>query len=136
MNKFSFFFKSIKNVKDLQAATTATYLADIVLALVFFVVFLIVANAILYERGRVDNSWKKRRAAFFIIGFLTLIGSIVMNYFLYFTKIGVAAFRTKYTSTMLIAAFVAALVYFVLSFVIVRFVSPKDSKLATVFSRK
>ena len=59
-----------------------------------------------------------------------------MNYFLYFTKIGVAAFQTKYTSTMLIAAFVAALVYFVLSFIIVRFVSPKDSKLATVFSRK
>ena len=135
MNKFSFFFKSIGNVQDLKAATTATYLADIVIALICFVILVIVANIIAFERGRIDNSWKKRRLAFYILGFITLIGSLVATYFLYFTKIKVAAFQTKYTTAMLIAAFVGALVYFVVSFIVIK-ISPKDSKLASIFPRK
>ena len=89
MQKSFFFFKSIMNVQDLKAATTATYLADIVVAILFFIILLIVARAIPYDRGRIDNSWKRRRLAFFILGFLTLICSIVLNYFLYFTKINI-----------------------------------------------
>lgn len=136
MHKFSLFFKSIGNVQDLKAATTATYLADIVLAIVCFVILIIVANAILYERGRIDNSWKKRRLAFYIIGFVCLIGCIVFNYFVYFAKIKVAAFQTKYLSALLIAAFVGTILYFALSFIVIRFISPKDSKLASIFPRK
>lgn len=136
MNKSSIFFKSISTVQELKAATTATYLADIVVALVCFILLIIVANAILFERGRVDNSWKTRRIWFYIIGFLALVGNIVLNYFLYYEKITVAAFRTKYTSTMIIAAFVAAIAYFILSFIVIRFISPKDSKLASIFPRK
>ena len=136
MNKFSLFYKSIGNVQELKAAVTATFLMDIILALICFVILLIVANAILYERGRVDNSWKKRRLVFYIMGFVTLIGSVIMNYFLYFTKIRVGAFQTKYLSSMLIAAFVAAIVYFAISFIVIRFICPKDSKLGGIFHRK
>lgn len=136
MHSFSLFFKSIGTVQDLRAATTATYLMDIVLAIVCFVLLVIVANAILYERGRVDNSWKKRRLAFYIIGFICLIGSIAFNFSVYFTKIRVAAFQAKYLSAMLIAAFVGTILYFALSFAVIKFISHKDSKLASIFPRK
>lgn len=134
MNKL--FFKTIGNVQDLKAAATASYLMDIVIAIICFLVLIIVANAILYERGRIDNSWKKRRLAFYIIGFICLIGSLAFNYFVYFTKIKVLAFQNKYLSAMLIAAFVGVIVYFVVSFIVIRFLSPKDSKLASIFPRK
>ena len=135
MNPFSLFFESIGKVPELRSAMTASYLADAILALIFVLLLIIVANAIMYDRGRVDNSWKRRRIAFFAIGFATLLCSVALNYFLYFSKIIVPAFRTKYLTTLLLAAFVATLIYFVVSFVIIK-ISPKDSKLASIFPPK
>ena len=138
MNFLAFFPKTINNLQELKAAMTSTYLSNIVIGLICFVLLLIVANAIAYQRGGVDNSWKKRRTGFYVIAFLSLLGTLAFNFFMFYQHISpkVPAFKTKYMATLFIGAFVAAIVYVLISFVVIKFISPKDSKIASIFPRK
>ena len=132
---FSFTFRAIAKLPDLKAAMTATYMVDLIIAAFFIVVLLIVAGIIPYERGSVDRSGRKRRTAYFVLGGFVLFGSIATSYFLYLSKIIVPAYATKYVTTMAVAAFIATLLYFALSFLFIK-IARKGSKLSTIFPPK
>lgn len=134
-SSFTFFPRVIKTMADFKAATTATYLFDLIIAVFMVLVLVLVANLIAYEPGRVDNSGKKRRVAFFLIAVLTLAACIGLDYVLYLSKISVAAYVTKYLTTMAIASVVGTLVYCLLGFVLVK-ISKKGSKLESIFPKK
>ncbi len=132
---FSFFFNVIKTKADYDAAVTATWIFDIILAVIFVLIMVLVANLIKYQPGRVDRSGIKRRVWYFIIGFIGLLCSLVLDYFLYLAKITVPAFTNKFIAVMAVASVVACLVYFLLGFVLIK-ISPKGSKLESIFPKK
>lgn len=132
---FVMFPRVIKTMADLKNAITATYLFDLMIAVAMVLVMVLVANLIAYEPGRVDNSGKKRRVAFFLIAVLTLVACLGLDYWLYLSKIAVAAYVTKYLTTMAIASVVAVLAYFLIGFVLVK-ISRKGSKLESIFPKK
>ena len=132
---FSFFFNTIKTKVDYDAAVTATWVFDIILAIVFVLIMILVANLIKYQPGRNDRSGVKRRVWYFVIGFIGLLSSLGLDIVLYLTKITVPTFQNKYMAVMAVASVVACLVYFLLGFVIIK-ISRKGTKLESIFPKK
>lgn len=132
---FSLFPNVIKTPVDLKAATTATYLFDLILVVAMLVILILVANMIPHEPGSVDNSGKKRRLAFFVIAILTLAACLGLDYALYLSKIKVPAYVNRYMTTMAVASVAATVLYIIAGFAIIK-LSPKDSKPASIFPRK
>ncbi|MDE6097849.1 MAG: hypothetical protein K2G24_03080, partial [Muribaculaceae bacterium] len=95
----------------------------------------IVANLIPWEPGRRDNSGAKRRVAFFVLLVVALAAPVLVNYFMFFNKIATPAFRSDYMMHMGIAGVVAAVLYFVIGFVLVKMQSRK-TKLESIFPKK
>lgn len=124
----------IKTAPELANAITATYLIDIAVAVAFFLVMLVVSSLINYDYGKTDNSGRKRRLFFFVLGAMTLFVSLGLNWALFFRNIGIAAFANKYMSHLASAAFLATIAYFIVSFITVKLA--KRGKLATIFPKK
>ena len=112
----------IKTAPELANAITATYLIDIAVAVAFFLVMLVVSSLINYDYGKTDNSGRKRRLFFFVLGAMTLFVSLGLNWALFFRNIGIAAFANK------------SIAYFIVSFITVKLA--KRGKLATIFPKK
>lgn len=132
---FSLFPNVIKTPADLKAATTATYMFDLIVVVAMVIILILVANMIPHEPGKVDRSGKKRKVAFFVIAALTLFTCLGLDFSLYLSKIQIAAYENRYLTTMAIASVLATVVFLAAGFILVK-VSRKDSKLASIFPPK
>lgn len=128
-------FHPIKTAPELSQAITSTYLINVVIAIVFVLIMVLAVNLIKYQTGKKDNSGSKRRVCFFIIMVVVLIACLVFNYFAFFRQISVAAFATKYTVHMVVAAIVSAAVYFSIGFLLVK-MARIGTKLQSIFPKK
>lgn len=126
---------TIKTIAQLQEAITSTYIYGVVLSILFVLLLIIVANMIQWQPGKFDKSGGKRRSAFFVLLALSLITPLAVNYFLFYSNISVAQFRSSYMMHMGIAAIATAVLYFVISFVLIK-MQKRDSKLASIFPKQ
>ena len=110
----------IKTLPALKQAILNTYLYDSVLAIVMVLVMLLIAVMIKFQSGRNDNSGSKRRTVFFILLALTLVGTLLFDYFVFMKKVAVPAFMGKYMTNMVVASIVSTVVYFLVGFVVVK----------------
>ena len=78
---------------------------------------------------------RKEGSAYDLAIAIGLLCSLVLDYFLYLAKITVPAFTNKFIAVMAVASVVACLVYFLLGFVLIK-ISPKGSKLESIFPKK
>lgn len=127
--------KLIKTAPALEQAIMNTYLYDIIFAIVLVLVMLLVVNLIKWQGGKKDYSGKTRRVWFFIFCAVALVGSLVFDYLVFFTKIGVPAFAGKYMTAMAIASILSAVVYFLVGFTIVK-ASRIGTKIQSIFPKK
>ena len=125
----------IKTLPALKQAILNTYLYDSVLAIVMVLVMLLIAVMIKFQPGRNDNSGSKRRTVFFIFLALTLVGTLLFDYFIFMKKVAVPAFMGKYMTNMVVASIVSTVVYFLVGFIIVK-LAPIGSKLNSIFPKK
>ncbi len=128
-------FHLIKNAPELSRAITSTYLYDIVIAVFFVLVMVVVANLIKWQPGKNERSGATRRVWFFVIMALVLAACLVFDYFAWFKQIAVPAFAAKYTLAMVIASLVATIVYFGLGFLLVK-LARIGTKLQSIFPKK
>ncbi|MDE5657366.1 MAG: hypothetical protein K2I19_09885 [Muribaculaceae bacterium] len=128
------FNELIKTPAQLGSAITSTYIYSLIIAVVMVLIMVIVANMIPWEPGRRDNSGSKRRVAFFVLMVLTLVAPVIVNYFMFFNKISTPAFRSDYMMHMGLAGVAAAVVYFIIGFVLVKMQS-KKTKLESIFPK-
>lgn len=127
--------KVIKTAPALEQAIMNTYLYDLILAVALVLVMLLVANLIKWQGGKKDNSGLVRRLWFFIFCAMTLLGSLVFDFFVFYNKIAVPAFAGKYLTAMAIASILSSVVYFLLGFAIVK-MSRIGTKIQSIFPKK
>ena len=128
-------FHPIKSAPELSQAITSTYLYDALIAVVFVLIMILVANIINFQRGKVDNSGKTRRAWLFVLMGITFVSALVFNYFAWFNFINVPAFANKYTTHMIVSPIVSMIEYFGAIFLIVK-LSSRGPKLNSIFPNK
>ena len=128
-------FHPIKTAPELSQAISSTSLYDIVIAIIFVFIMVLVANIIKWQPGKNEKSGTTRRIWFFILMAITLIICLVFNYFAWFNHISVPAFISKYTLTMIIAAIVATISYLGLGFLLIK-KSRIGTKLQSIFPKK
>lgn len=125
----------IKTAPDLANAILSTYLFDVALAVVFLALMILVANMIKWQSGKNDKSGTVRRVWFFVFCFLSFIVAFVLNWLMFSQRITVDAFANKYMTHMILGAFVAAVVYFLTGFAIVK-MARVGTKLESIFPKK
>ena len=128
-------FKPITTAPALSQAITSTYLYDVVIAIVFVAIMVLVANLIQWRPGKNETSGKTRRVWFFVLMFVNLIGCLVFDFLAWLSYITVPAFSSKYKLAMIVASIVSTVVYFGLGFVLVK-IAPIGSKLQSIFPKK
>ena len=128
-------FHPIKNAPELSQAITSTYLYDIVIAVIFVLFMVLVANLIQWQPGKNERSGSTRRVWFFVFMTSNIVACIVFNYFAWFKQISVPAFASKYTLAMIIAAITSTIVYFGLGFLLIK-ISRIGTKLQSIFPKK
>ena len=128
-------FRPIKTAPELDQAILSTYLYDALIAVVFVLIVVLVANLINFQRGKVDNSGNARRVWLFVLMGLAFVSAIVFDYFAWFDYIKVDAFANKYSTHMIVAPIVSMIEYFAAAFLIVK-LSPRGSKLNSIFPNK
>lgn len=125
----------IKTAPGLSGAITTTYLANIALAIVCVAIMLLIANLINWQPGKNDKSGQKRRVWFFVMCFVSFVGALAFNWFMFKVRITVPAFVTKYMTHLFLGAFVSAIVYFIAGFLIIK-LSRVGTKLESIFPKK
>lgn len=125
----------IKTAPDLANAILSTYLFDVALAVVFLALMILVANMIKWQSGKNDKSGTVRRVWFFVFCFMSFIVAFVLNWLMFSQRITVDAFANKYMTHMILGAFVAAVVYFLAGFAIVK-MARVGTKLESIFPKK
>lgn len=125
----------IKTISQLKDAEVNAYIYSVIIAVVFILLLIIVANMISWKPGAKDNSGETRRTFFWLFLALSLIASVVVNFFVFYQEIAVAHFKSEFMMHMGIAGFVSAAVYGIISFIIIR-TQKKNTKLASIFPKK
>lgn len=125
----------IKTAPALSSAITTTYLVDIAFAIVCVAIMLLIANLINWQPGKNDKSGQKRRVWFFVMCFVSFVGALVLNWFMFKVRITVPAFVTTYMTHLILGAFVSAVVYFIAGFLIIK-LSRVGTKLESIFPKK
>lgn len=128
-------FQPIKTAPELSQAITSTYLYDIVIAIIFVLIMVVVANIIKWQPGKNEKSGITRRICFFILMATTLIACLIFDYFAWFRHISVPVFASKYTLSMVIASFVATIIYFGIGFLLIK-IARIGTKLQSIFPKK
>lgn len=128
-------FGPIKTQPQLQEAILGTYLFDIVIAVVFIVALIVIANLIPWQGGKNDTSGRKRRTWYFTLMFLTLAVSLGFNYMGYFSNIGVPTFKMDYMLHMVLGAVLSAVVYGGVLYLII-IMQKTNNKLRSIFPPK
>ena len=129
--------KNIKITRASQLATlkTETFIAGVLLAIIFLLItWAVVTFFIAYEGGKDDPSGGKRRIVFYIVGFINIVILFVINTF-HVSGYVKKTLQSDYTTTNIIAIVICALVYFVGGFALSKIF--KSAKIGTLFpSRK
>ncbi len=128
-------FGPIKTQPQLQEAILSTYLYDAIIAIVFILILIMIANAISWRGGKSDNSGKTRRGWFFAIMIATLFTTAIFNYLGFMSNISVEAFKMDYTLTLVLGSIMSTAIYFVVLFGIIKTRKTK-TKLASIFPPK
>lgn len=123
---------TIKTQPKVDEAVMATFLTDAIIAVAFILLIIIVANLIAWEPGANDKSPAKRRRWFWIFEVCSLFTPLVVNFFNWGVHVS-AKFSTQYTTKMIIASVVAAVIYGVVTYAICK-MQKKDTKLASIFN--
>ncbi len=128
-------FHLIKTAPELSRAITSTYLYDAVIAVVFVLIMILVANLIKWQPGKNETSGRTRRVWFFILMAVNLLACLAFDYFAWFKYITIPTFASKYTLAMIIASLVSTVVYFGLGFLLVK-IARIGTKLQSIFPKK
>ena len=128
-------FKPIKTAPELSQAIASTYLYDIVIAIVFVALMILVANLIQWQPGKNERSGSTRRVWFFVLMTINLFASLVFDYLAWLSYIAVPAFASKYTLQMILASIASTVFYFGLGFLLVK-IARIGTKLQSIFPKK
>ena len=99
----------IKTISQLKDAEVNAYIYSVIIAVVFILLLIIVANMISWKPGAKDNSGETRRTFFWLFLALSLIVSVVVNFFVFYQEIAVAHFKSEFMMHMGIAGFCCGL---------------------------
>lgn len=121
----------IKTQPQLQEAVLGTYLFDAVIAVALIILFIIIANLIPWQGGKNDSSGNTRRMWFWIMGAVTLFACMAFNYFCYMGNILVPTFKMDYVLHLVLGSIMAAVIYFIVLFLIIK-LQKKQTKLWSV----
>lgn len=124
-------FSTIKTMPQLREAIVSTYLYDLLIAVIFIVLLIIIANAIPWYGGKIETSGKTRRSWFFVLAFVTILACVGFNFFAFYNEIGVASFKTTYMMHMIAGGFVGVAVYSIVLIIIISMQKTK-SKLESI----
>ncbi len=124
-------FTTIKTMPQLKEAIASTYLYDALIAVIFIVLLIIIANAIPWSGGKVETSGRTRRIWFFILAFLTIIACVVFNFLAFYSEIGVPSFKTSYMLHMILGGVAGLVIYSVVLIVLIMMQKTKN-KLASI----
>lgn len=128
-------FRPITTAPALSQAITSTYLYDVVIAIVFVAIMVLVANLIQWRPGKNETSGKTRRVWFFVLMTINLFASLVFDYLAWLSYIAVPAFSSKYTLHMILASIASTVFYFGLGFLLVK-IARIGTKLQSIFPKK
>ena len=125
----------IKTLPQLQDAIASTYIYSVIIGVVMVLLLVIIANMIPWESGACDNSGSKRRSVFWTLIVVALVVPSVLDFLMFFGKISVPQFKSSYMMHMGLAALLCAVVYGLISFIIIR-MQKKNTKLASIVPKK
>ena len=130
-------FQMIKTMPQLKEAILSTYLYDLVIAIIFIVLLVVVASLIPWQGGKSDSSGRTRRVWYIVLGILNLVGTILFNFFAFCKKIGVPNFRSDYMLHMVLGAILFTVLYYGLLWLIIKIQknSGKVTKLNSIASK-
>lgn len=86
----------IKTAPALQQAILSTYIYDIIIAVAFVLVLVLVANLIKWNGGKNDSSGHTRRVWYFVLCAVTILVSVGFDWLFFMRSIKVPSFVGKY----------------------------------------
>lgn len=125
----------IKTAPALQQAILSTYIYDIIIAVAFVLILVLVANLVKWNGGKNDSSGHTRRVWYFVLCAVTILISVGFDWLFFMRSIKVPAFVGKYVMHMAVASVISGIFYALVSFIIVK-VCPVGSKLESIFPKK
>ncbi len=127
-------FQAIKTAPQLKEAIISTYLYDLVIAVIFIALLVLIAWLIPWQGGKHDTSGRTRKVWYIVLGVINLLGSIAFNFFAFYKKIGVPNFRSDYMLHMVLAAILGTVIYYGVLWLIIKIQknSGKVTKLSSI----
>jgi hypothetical protein len=126
--------EKIRNIRELEALQSETYVLAAVAVVLFLVGALLAAQSIAYEGGKNPQDPSKRRGWFIGLGLAAFVSFFLYNYLYVKETILNAALQAKFTDTNIVATVVVVVAYFGLGFLLSKVLS--SSKFGTIFPSK
>ncbi len=128
-------FSPLRSAPEVSQAITSTYLFDIIIAVVFVLLMVLVANLVKWQPGKNDRSGSVRRIWFFVLMAVNLFACLSFDFLAWFNYINLPALVSKYTVAMIVASIVSTVFYFGLGFLLVK-LARIGTKLQSIFPKK
>lgn len=126
-------YKNSYTLKTLDGLITNTYILAIIVAIIFIVVSMLVANMIAYEGGKAPQDAKKRKVWFFVLGTFSTIVFFLWNFFHVSGLVKGAKAQDDFLMHNAIATGVTLVVYIIIGVIVSKLM--KRSKYGTIFSK-
>ncbi len=125
-------YENSYTLKTLPGLFTTTYISAVVLAIIFIVISLVVANMIAYEGGKNPKDAKKRKIWFWILASVNAMVFFLWNLLYVAEKVKGKPAKSEFLMHNGIATGVTLLVFIVLGIVISKVMN--KSKYGTIFN--
>jgi len=107
----------VEKFGELKSLCRQTYMIAFIVAVLALVLAFILAKLILFEGGKNDRSYIKRRIWFIIIGLATPVSFYLYNTFVVMVKIKKAPLQAKFSDCNLYATLIILGLYFVVGII-------------------
>jgi formate hydrogenlyase subunit 3/multisubunit Na+/H+ antiporter MnhD subunit len=107
----------IENIKQVNALISETYMLAIIAVIVALVLAFFIAKLILFEGGRNDRSYMKRRIWYIIIGLIAPVSFYLYNMFIVMDKIKKAPLQAKFSDANLYSTLIILVAYVVIGII-------------------
>jgi formate hydrogenlyase subunit 3/multisubunit Na+/H+ antiporter MnhD subunit len=107
----------IENIKQVNTLISETYMLAIIAVIVALVLAFFIAKLILFEGGKNDRSYMKRRIWYIIIGLIAPVSFYLYNMFVVMAKIKKAPLQAKFSDANLYSTLIILVVYVVIGII-------------------
>ena len=124
----------VRNIRELEALQSETYLLAIITLFIFLGLAFVVAQSIAYEGGKNPQDASKRRWGFVGLGIIGFVSFFLFNYLYVKNTILNSALQAKFSETNLLASILFVITYYLIGFLLSKLL--KNSKFGTIFPSK